>query len=63
MIARQIDTKTPNQTVAQPATVRACERDRGNPQDQAARADWAVGQWESTRFHAKESAEAAGGFR
>ncbi|MFI1702990.1 hypothetical protein [Streptomyces griseoruber] len=60
MTARQIDTRTPNQTVAQPATVRTCRQDRGTASDRAARAEEAIGQNESAKFHAKASAEAAG---
>ncbi|MER7477361.1 hypothetical protein ABTX60_06860 [Streptomyces sp. NPDC126510] len=63
MTARRISTKTPNQTVAQPATVTACQRDQGTPQDQAARAEEALGQSESAKFHAKASAESCGGRR
>lgn len=63
MTARQIDTRTPNQVVGQPATVRACQQDRGTPQDRAARADEAVGQRESAQFHAVSSAESCGGRR
>lgn len=63
MIARRIDTKTPNETLAQPATVQTCRDDRGTPQDRAARAEEAIGQVESGQFHAKASAEAPGGRR
>ncbi|CAM5480492.1 hypothetical protein GCM10010345_11330 [Streptomyces canarius] len=60
MSPRRISIRTPNQTVAQPATVRACREDRGTPKDRAARADAALGQRESARFHAKASAESPG---
>ncbi|MET8746828.1 hypothetical protein [Streptomyces sp. NPDC004728] len=62
-MSRQISTETPNQVVAQPATVRACQQDRGTPRDRAGRAEDAAGQQESTKFHGKESAESAGGCR
>ncbi|WP_019061750.1 hypothetical protein [Streptomyces prunicolor] len=62
-MTRRISTRTPNETVAQPATVRACSKDRGNVQDQAARAEEALGQLESAKFHAKASAESCGGRR
>ncbi|MEH0579043.1 hypothetical protein QBA54_32240 [Streptomyces sp. B21-108] len=62
-MTRRISTKTPNQTVAQPATVRACSKDRGTSQDRAARAEEAIGQTETAKFHAKESAESLGGRR
>ncbi|MEU0060729.1 hypothetical protein [Streptomyces sp. NPDC006334] len=63
MSRRQISTSTPNQTVAQPATVQACQQDRSTAEDRAARADAAVGQLESARFHAKASAESPKGRR
>ncbi|MEU2265004.1 hypothetical protein ABZ568_00820 [Streptomyces olindensis] len=63
MTARQIDTKTPNQIVGQPATVRACQQERGTPQEQADRAEAAIEQGESAKFHAKASAESCGGRR
>ncbi|KUN32486.1 hypothetical protein AQJ11_02880 [Streptomyces corchorusii] len=63
MSARRISTRTPNQTVAEPATVRTCRGDRGTPKERAARADAALGQVESARFHAKESVESCGGRR
>lgn len=63
MTARRISTKTPNQTVAQPATVPACRQDRGTPQDRAARAEDAVAQSETTKWNAKAGAERWGGVR
>lgn len=63
MTARWISTRTPNQTVAEPATVRACRQDRGTASDRAARAEEAIGLNESAKFHAKESAESCGGRR
>jgi hypothetical protein len=63
MSTRRIDTKTPNRTVAEPATVRACQQDRGTAGERAARADDAIGQSEAARFHAKASAEAPRGRR
>ncbi|MFF4179662.1 hypothetical protein [Streptomyces sp. NPDC001750] len=62
-MSRKISATTPNQVVAQPATVEACQQDRGAPQERAGRAEEAVGQLESAQFHAKESAESAGGCR
>ncbi|MGW4007905.1 hypothetical protein [Streptomyces sp. NPDC004763] len=62
-MSRRIDTKTPNQTVAQPATVQACQRDRGTAAERADRADAAIAQQESARFHGKAAAEAPGGRR
>lgn len=62
-MTRQISTETPNQIVAQPATTQACQQDRGTPQGRAARAEEVIGQRESAQFHAKASAEAAGGCR
>ncbi|MDX3069166.1 hypothetical protein PV518_44730 [Streptomyces sp. ND04-05B] len=62
-MTRQISTKTPNQTVSQPATVRACRADMGTDSERAARAEEAVGQLESAQFHAKQSAETFGGRR
>ncbi|WP_371097142.1 hypothetical protein [Streptomyces sanglieri] len=62
-MSRRISATTPNGVVAQPATVQACQEDRGTPRDRADRAEDAAGQQESTKFHAKESAESAGGCR
>ncbi|WP_329253461.1 hypothetical protein [Streptomyces canus] len=63
MTARRIDTRTPNQAAAQPATARAGQQDWGTSQDRADRAEAVLDQQESTRFHAKASAEAAVGCR
>jgi hypothetical protein len=63
MTARQINRRTPNLIVSQPATVRACQQDRGTPQDRVVRADEAVEQRQSAQFHAVSSAENCGGRR
>lgn len=63
MSPRQISTKTPNRTVAQPATVQTCQQDHGTPQDRTARAEDRIGQNESARWHAKAAAEAPKGRR
>jgi len=60
MTARRISTNTPNQTVAQLATVTACGRDYGTASDRTARAEEAIGQNEAAKFRAKASAEAPG---
>lgn len=62
-MTRQISTKQPNQVVAQPATVAACQQDRGTQQDRADRAEQAVEQQESMQFNGHASAEAARGWR
>lgn len=62
-MSRRIDTKTPNQTVAEPATVAACQHDRGTPSARADRADAAVALAESAKWHGKAAAEAPGGQR
>lgn len=58
---RLISTKTPNSVASTPATVEACKGDLRSPREQAAKADEAVGQRETARFHAKESAESLRG--
>lgn len=63
MSPRQISTQTPSQTIAQPATVQACREDRGTPQERADRAEAAIEQSESAKFHGKASAESCGGRR
>jgi hypothetical protein len=63
MSPRRISSSTPNQTAAKPATVAACRQDYGTASERAARADDAIGQNESAKFHAKESAESLGGRR
>jgi hypothetical protein len=63
MSPRKISTRTPNETVAQPATVQACQQDHGTPRDRAARAEDRVGQNETAKWHAKAAAEAPRGRR
>ncbi|MBL0779439.1 hypothetical protein G6541_20075 [Streptomyces albidoflavus] len=51
----------PNKIFAEPATVEACQQDRGTAAERAARAEDAVAQQENTRWHAKAAAEAPKG--
>ncbi|MFF7901199.1 MULTISPECIES: hypothetical protein [unclassified Streptomyces] len=62
-MARRISTKQQNQTMAQPPTVQACARDRGTPAERAARAEDAIGQAETAKWHGKAAAEAPRGRR
>lgn len=63
MSPRRISTKTPNAVASAPATPEACRADLRSPSEQAAAADAAVGQSETAKFHAKESAESLRGTR
>ncbi|MET8609743.1 hypothetical protein [Streptomyces misionensis] len=60
-MTRRIDTNTPNSVMADPATVAACQRDLGSPQDRADRADAAARQSEATSKVIAERSEVWGG--
>ncbi|MFF9123185.1 hypothetical protein ACF09J_07785 [Streptomyces sp. NPDC014889] len=53
----------PNRILAEPATVQACTRDRGTPADQAARAEDAIVQAETAKWHGRAAAETPRGRR
>ncbi|MFJ4469527.1 hypothetical protein ACIP2X_18820 [Streptomyces sp. NPDC089424] len=52
-----------NRIVSEPATVEACQQDRGTPKERAARAADAVAQAETAKWNGKSASETPRGRR